>query len=392
MTNRLGLDGFKLLTTCGLFLVMITNSVVGVGVGSVYIVAAYVCSAVVLRRGKSSPTRAIDHEMVAAVALFFASATLVVNIQKLAFGSMEDFLGRDAYGMACDHLLISFVYLGLGVTIALPEKHSHRKGSLLGAVLLCAILFWSGVGFIDYQVLSQNLSRHIDHLSLGDPAIILIFLLVACARQFQKYVVACVGLLAIFFIQSRTVFFIGFVVIAWRLMLMAPRLGMRWGFLLVFILSMAYLLGGAEDEKVSRMLFASEEMQAGSFFKRLEQFDIGVSSLSDQMAIGNINFPIEQFGSLGSYMHNILSYWQQYGVFVFLSFLAIVYLMIRRVHRDYKYLQVCASSSAEARVMIAAYAILAVLFSRSYTFYWMWFAVGLYCTRRASVLAMAKGT
>lgn len=64
------------------------------------------------------------------------------------------------------------------------------------------------------------------------------------------------------------------------------------------------ILGGLGDEN--------------SFLLRSEFIWVGLSALPDQILFGDPTFLVSRLGSVGAYMHNILSAWQFWGGFSFI--------------------------------------------------------------------------
>lgn len=386
MTHQLTFDDFRLISASSVFLAIVGLAVFDLAIAPAYLVASYVVFALAICKNTTKVLRRFDRNIVWAVVLFFASAALAINVQNATSGSMKDFLGRDAYSFASGHILLALLYFSFGVVAVLPENNNHRLVPLLGMAGLYLILFHSGLGFIDYERLSEYSTRPVDHLALGDPVLILTFVLAASSKGATKYLILCLGLVAVFLIQSRTAFFLGLMISVCRVAFLAPRLGLRGASLVFSVLGAAYASGRGLEVEQGRMFFQTEASYGGSALIRLEQFEVGFAALSTQTLIGDMNFPVVQLDNLGGYMHNIMSYWQQYGLFVFLVFLALLFVVARCASRDYAVLRQFCNPTAEVRFMVAGYAIIATLVSKSFAFYWVWFGVGLYCSGRGREL------
>jgi hypothetical protein len=66
-----------------------------------------------------------------------------------------------------------------------------------------------------------------------------------------------------------------------------------------------------------------------SFIGRYEQFKYGLEKLSESPLTGNYGGTLIDYGSLGNYIHNILSVWQAFGIITFLiyGFLILIIVM-----------------------------------------------------------------
>jgi O-antigen ligase len=98
--------------------------------------------------------------------------------------------------------------------------------------------------------------------------------------------------------------------------------------------------------------------------------------LKEKPILGEFMYEFRVFGSTGSYMHNILSYWAEYGL---ISFLLIFVPYFIYFYKSYKYFRKYDDKTSKALFFSGIYITLIVLFSRSYThmIFWVYFALNM---------------
>lgn len=111
----------------------------------------------------------------------------------------------------------------------------------------------------------------------------------------------------------------------------------------------------------------------GSFNDRKLLLNDGVNDISKHWFTGNMFAEIKSQGVTGGYIHNVLSYWQQFGIIPFLS---IVLLIIYFLCSDFKlYLMLRSSIVVEITFCLSTFIFLSVILSRSYVNPYIWLAL-----------------
>jgi hypothetical protein len=102
--------------------------------------------------------------------------------------------------------------------------------------------------------------------------------------------------------------------------------------------------------------------------------DYGINDISNNIFSGSYANQYYSLNSSGSYMHNILSYYRQFGLFVFIF---IIFLLLFVFKRYYEYF-VLNHTKIEAYIpYLSLFIVLECIFFRSYNTAHFWLAIGL---------------
>lgn len=312
---------------------------------------------------------------------FFALASLSVLFQNSIYGSLVDNNGVDAFEFAVNNLIVNFAYFVFGWLAVLPREKDLGLYVYIPLGMLAFLFAPFGGGVLDYQAISDALGRDVNHLVVAPNALALIFIAVAYSAGWARFSVYVLGAVLLFVVGSRTALFFGLLVA----MLVPVLVGKaRTGFFVLFgffvFVCGVYFFRDAFDQDVAERMFFGEGVSDDlSSASRLIQFQIGFEALLDQILIGDMNFVVRYFGGVGFYMHNVLSFWQEYGFFVFSIVCVLLVFLIDEILRDLRFLKVSRFGVIEYRVYLGAYVVVASLLSMSYTFKMLWFAIGMYC-------------
>lgn len=115
-------------------------------------------------------------------------------------------------------------------------------------------------------------------------------------------------------------------------------------------------------------------LEDASLNERLMQFQEGFKILREKPILGEFMYEYRIFGGTGGYMHNMLSYWAEYGL---ISFLLIFVPYFFYLFRSYKYFVKYDDKVLKALFFSGIYITLIILFSRSYTHMIFWVHYGL---------------
>ncbi|MBF7071674.1 hypothetical protein [Aliarcobacter butzleri] len=125
------------------------------------------------------------------------------------------------------------------------------------------------------------------------------------------------------------------------------------------------------------MIGISQISQDGSFNERLEQFKYGIEAIKNNWFFGQYAGQVifhegsKYSAGLGSYMHNILSFYRQYGLVFFLIFsIYYLYLYLKI------YLQFLKSDDEkiETSFYFGTLVLMYLLFFHAYDYPFIWFA------------------
>jgi len=115
-------------------------------------------------------------------------------------------------------------------------------------------------------------------------------------------------------------------------------------------------------------------LEDASLNERLMQFQEGFKILRVKPILGEFMYEYRVFGTTGSYMHNMLSYWAEYGL---INFLLIFVPYFFYLFRSYKYFVKYDDKVLKALFFSGIYITLIILFSRSYVSMTFWVHYGL---------------
>ena len=119
---------------------------------------------------------------------------------------------------------------------------------------------------------------------------------------------------------------------------------------------------------------------------RVLQIESGISDIMINPILGRFGGQIDEFGFIGFYMHNILSYWRQFGLLVFFIFCILLFLFPLRINRVITF-----STKGEKDLFqfLFLFTALNMLTSKAFEWYFVWLFVGLaacvYSKRRQHV-------
>ncbi len=115
-------------------------------------------------------------------------------------------------------------------------------------------------------------------------------------------------------------------------------------------------------------------LEDSSLNARLILFKEGFKVLKEKPILGEFMYEYRVFGTTGSYMHNMLSYWAEYGL---INFLLIFVPYFFYLFRSYKYFVKYDDKVLKALFFSGIYITLIILFSRSYVSMTFWVHYGL---------------
>lgn len=361
-------------------LIVVISRLYGYGLANTPVFAVYIAFACLICH--KVVTRALRFNLIFVYAVaFFGFGLLSLVLQFDLYGSMLDRNYVDSYQNAINNLVIGFVYFVFGLVLVLPRERNLSFHALFLVSLLFLVLLSRGGGVVNYKELEASTGIEVDQIQISQSAVILVFLAFAYARGGLRLSVFLLGSVTLFLSGSRTAFAMGVAAMFYILMrLEKPQGAVKIG-LIVFFLTIPLLgvVDLASDDATARMLFLGGVASDSSAGSRLLQFLGGVEGLKDQILIGDFNYVVRQFDGVGWYIHNGLSFWQQYGALVFLIFVMLLVSMFRQARRDLLDPAAMSEPALVFRTIFLLYCLLAVFFSLAYTYKFFWLLVGLYC-------------
>lgn len=249
-------------------------------------------------------------------------------------------------------------------------ENKNLKIVILISLLISFLLF-----ILNFNI--DNLKYILKHQLLGGtlPFVgILTFVFIKDRKV--KITIATLVLIMLYFIHSRASFYSFIVVYTFFIL---KELGVKKSIYIFFTIlavsSILYFFNIIEPSK--RMLGISQISQDGSFNERLEQFKYGIEAIKNNWFFGQYAGQVifhegsKYSAGLGSYMHNILSFYRQYGLVFFLIFsIYYLYLYLKI------YLQFLKSDDEkiETSFYFGTLVLMYLLFFHAYDYPFIWFA------------------
>lgn len=372
------LNGIKFWCLVVTLVLAMVFSLYGIGFANIAPFGVYAVVAVFVFRGARRVNAGRGPTFFWSLVFFVGAATSLVAQLRLS-GAMVDNSGANTFEFGMSNLVVTFFYFVMGVVAALPTRGNLSWPAFFSSLLPLIAVLPFGLGVLDYESVSLAAGREVSHLTVAQLALALVYLSYSYARGLLKVVVLAIGSATVFLTGSRTAFVLGFVVV-FLLLLADTRIAFRIkAFAILAIVFVVVGIASLSEEAVGRMLFLEGLSEDSSGLSRLRQFDVGLPGLAEQLWLGDMNFVVKEFGYIGYYMHNGLSFWQEYGLPIFLIFLMVVFHVGHRIYQDLRELRIEQAPHRVFRVHLALYCLVSVVVSMSFTFKMVWFAIGLYC-------------
>lgn len=310
---------------------------------------------------------------------------LLVQAVNYAIGDKVDSFGRGLfqYNLGVLANSIAWFIIGMFVMSYLLRNSIHRAPFY---TWLAITLFYLSV--LNFDTWSIDFSSSYEekksiYLIFADLYAVIALLAISTQRKNSFFLgVFLVSFLTLYFLNSRaSMVLFGATFIIPLLM----KSSFKWKFSVAVAAGIAGFLllvaSQVNDGEGSRMLafFSGDYTSDGSYIGRMIQFETGLSHIAENPIMGGYNSIHRDFNNHGAYMHNILSFWQVYGIFAFvlagiIFFIAPLKLSLKNIrekslpeHAPY----------ARAIILLSFYIALQIAFSRSYAWSYPWFLFGM---------------
>lgn len=274
---------------------------------------------------------------------------------------------------------------------------SHLLAFCIGACALSAqrfqflVLFsWllmAGYGILHVSFADMSLSfDQFDpeklgvYLLYGDSfALWSLFTISSFSSPFSRVVLICLSILISFLLFSRTSFY-GFLFAIGFLFLIGSRRDRTAQLVMFLTVLFAFpltRLNIGSDHRMFEFLFNRDD---GSLLLRQQQADFGYSAIASHWLLGDYAGQVDYFGSFGNYIHNLISYWQQFGIVPFLGIVLMIAMCVKLWWQLFR-LPYASRRQFQAFHIILPFVVFEVVLSRSYTFSYLWLALGMYADK-----------
>lgn len=229
---------------------------------------------------------------------------------------------------------------------------------------------YNSTGLTVIQFYNYDSMTAFNYLVLSDCFAILSILIFQKLLPFptKSIILGLVSLLFLALSFSRTSFLLFSLIFIINIVKKKPI--RRYGYALSIIgVISAYFLMNLINESVNFQRLTSvfvDSSSDASLIGRKEFAQNQLSSIGQHIYLGRYISEWWENGERGGYIHNILSYLDSYGIFTFSAFITVIFLGLfkwRRLPDSIRY--------------VSAYLILAILFTRSYIWPYIWIAIGL---------------
>lgn len=300
-------------------------------------------------------------------------------------------LGRYAHSNLLNITLIAIVWLLVGFATGLGSSY---KGSNLISIVTMVVLFVFVIPLmdesfvIDYREIDEGLS----HLTAGDGFYILIIAAVASSKGKAYWLVLASSVVLLFMLTGRANLAIFVLAIAFYEFFTSNNvrkllflLVLPFAMLLALVIISVLTEKIADDGLASKMLFSYGLENDGSFNARYEQLINGIHSLKSSLLFGDASDLIRVSGSMGAYIHNILSWIQFYGLLSFFVLISVMALAFNKLAIDVKSLKQTGKDdnpSVVFRVLLLISGLVGVVIAKFALYTVLMFALGIYISSK----------
>lgn len=290
------------------------------------------------------------------------------------FGDSYDINGNSLFYFHITSVVLYFISYLVGRNF----KEIKELYLVLIFILMVLIVFLN----IDISTFSINLSFANEdlkgiYLGLSDLFSLYSMILIGSLKKEQnKIYIFLIAVIALFVLNSRSslyififsnlIYFMFFIKFRKNILLLLLS------FSLFFLYLEQFFKLVSENSRMFSILFGDEDQ---SSLERKVLFKHGVKQILDNIFLGDYGGVINLHGSLGSYIHNLLSYWQAYGLFAFL--LSCYFFLFQSLEAILKFFKNKMKGNYDYIFILSIYLIVTVIFSRSYNWYFSWFILGL---------------
>lgn len=227
-------------------------------------------------------------------------------------------------------------------------------------------------------------SEQLSHLSTGNSSIILLVLAMALIVN-SKYqmVLFFLSCLLLFSLGGRSnlIIYMVSVYIYWVLIYKKNYILISSIFL-VFLGSIFLTYGIYLDNSLAQRMVSvfniNQIKQDDSYVARANIFYESLDGLKLTNIFGDTEFIVRKFGDFGYYQHNILSFWQFYGLVFLLFLIVLMVLILVKIKFYLKHKENHADVVFNFGLLLFIFCIISILTSKSANFYPLWFSLGFW--------------
>jgi len=281
-------------------------------------------------------------------------------------------------------ILWSFFYFMLAILFYKYLEHNvlKRVTYIIFILFLFFILF-----HLNFENLQLTLTYfhagffHSAHLIVGVLFVILgLLLLFFVKEKYNRVLLMTLILIMLFIIKSRGAFY-SFIIV--YCIFLIKEIGLKNSMYLgLSVLLMAIFVLYMDLINIDKRMFDIHQISNdGSFNERIQQFKYGISAIKEnwfwgefagQVIVHEIGY---RSGNMGAYMHNILSFWRQYGLVFFLAFSLTYFYLLFKVF--ILWIKNSENNKIQFIFFIGTFFAVTLLFFQGYNQPHVWFAMTL---------------
>jgi hypothetical protein len=222
-------------------------------------------------------------------------------------------------------------------------------------------------------------------LKLGDTfAIVSILILTTIGKKYFKIFIFFISSIFLFAIGSRTSLYLYIFI---SIFYFIRNVSYKYIFISMMFLigSVFYLINTNKidiehDRRIAILYNLSSD---GSYNSRENLLKNGLNSILNNPVLGDYGGQFKKYNDIGSYIHNILSYYRQFGLVVFT--IMIFYFFIINIY-FFKWLFKFYDKKIDYIFYISLFLFIEILFSRAYSFSYVWFSIGMLFNKRNLII------
>ena len=330
-----------------------------------------------------------DGRLPKSIALFYFLAFFLVFsvlMQNVFLSERFDVFGRSSHQYTQAILTSGFAWM---ICVGALQRVVRMRSLVFSLIIILFLVFFIFSNLqeslvISYKSLSENRSDGVElnHLIVGESVSLLLILAFAFSPDRWRIFFVIASVFVLFALGGRTSLFTYFIAVSLYFLLKnSLRVFLIYAVVVASIMAVVYLniaLTNLDDSGVARMLLLDGVNADSSAVERNYILGVGASELPSQVLMGDPTFMIRRFGTLGLYIHNLLSAWQFFGLIPFLSFcISIIwigcYIWLRR--------KSLSDSISDFGVLFFIYSVVSMLTGKSITYHSFWFVIGFWLFR-----------
>lgn len=339
------------------------------------------------------------------IMVFLLLTTIIIKLilgylqYKQTYFFYNDYILKFIVTNAIDMLILYLI--GKNFYLIINEKHTHIRNITFFVYFIYSLAIYylnfkyhintdgNGVFISFYLNGFVDANNAVNYLSIGDNfAILSFFILNSTVKYKKKIFLIANSIFVLYLIGSRTSLIVFILCILFctaldffKIKSTYKKIAIVLTASILIAASLLFLpvvqknsLNFSNNRMVS--LLTNNREKDYSYEERKRLFEIGVEQVKRNWFKGQM-FAEYEIG-VGEYIHNILSYWQEYGIIVFLFLLYLSSkVFVKNVFNSFK----LSNRNNEYLVMNSMYIIICSFISRAYVNPLIWFALSLNTTK-----------